>query len=153
MEKREQATGHSLVAMNLSISHCFITVLDQDAALDFYTNVMGLEARTDAEFEGMRWLTVGPPSQPDVEIALLTPPAFLPEEDREQMSSLVAKGVMGTVIFRTDDVRGDFDRIAASGAEVTQEPTEMPYGVIDCAVRDPSGNHLRLAQALAPAAG
>jgi catechol 2,3-dioxygenase-like lactoylglutathione lyase family enzyme len=134
--------------MELSLSHCFVYVLDQDEALDFYTDALGMELRTDAQMEHMRWLTVGPPTQPDLEINLMALGPPLPPEDVEPLSQLVAKGSMGAIIFTTDDCRAWFDRVVAAGAEVMQEPMEQSYGVIDCAFRDPSGNHVRISQHL-----
>jgi predicted enzyme related to lactoylglutathione lyase len=134
--------------MELSLSHCFVYVLDQDEALDFYTDALGMELRTDAQMEHMRWLTVGPPTQPDLEINLMALGPPLPPEDVEPLRQLVAKGSMGAIIFTTDDCRAWFDRIVAAGAEVMQEPMEQSYGVIDCAFRDPSGNHVRISQHL-----
>ena len=135
--------------MELSLSHCFVYVLDQDEALDFYTRVLGFEKRTDAQMEHMRWLTVSPPTQPDLEINLMALGPPLPPEDVEPLRALVAKGSMGAVIFTTDDCRGWFERVVAAGAEIMQEPMQQSYGVIDCAFRDPSGNHLRISQQLA----
>jgi predicted enzyme related to lactoylglutathione lyase len=135
--------------MELSLSHCFVYVLDQDEALDFYTRVLGFEKRTDAQMEHMRWLTVSPPAQPDLEINLMALGPPLPPEDVEPLRELVAKGSMGAVIFTSDDCRGWFERVVAAGAEIMQEPMEQSYGVIDCAFRDPSGNHLRISQHLA----
>jgi predicted enzyme related to lactoylglutathione lyase len=135
--------------MNLKLSHCFAYVLDQDEALDFYTRVLGLEKRSDAQMEHMRWLTVSPPGQPDIEINLMAVGPPLPPEDIEPAKQLVAKGSMGAIIFTTDDCRAAFERVVASGAEVMQEPMEQAYGVIDCAFRDPSGNHIRISQLLA----
>jgi predicted enzyme related to lactoylglutathione lyase len=134
--------------MELTLSHCFVYVLDQDAALDFYTRVLGLEKRVDAQLEHMRWLTVGPPTQPEVEINLMAVGPPLPPEDVEPAKQLVAKGSMGALIFRTGDCRAAFERVAGAGTEVMQEPMEQAYGVIDCAFRDPSGNHVRIAQEL-----
>jgi catechol 2,3-dioxygenase-like lactoylglutathione lyase family enzyme len=134
--------------MNLKLSHCFVYVLDQDEALDFYTRVLGLEKRTDAPMETMRWLTVGPPDQPEIEINLMDVGPPLPPEDVEPARQLVAKGSMGAIIFLTDDCRAAFERIRAAGAEVMQEPIEQAYGVIDCAFRDPSGNHVRISEML-----
>ena len=135
--------------MELSLSHCFVYVLDQDEALDFYTRVLGFEKRTDAQMEHMRWLTVSPPTQPDLEINLMALGPPLPPEDVEPLRGLVAKGSMGAVIFTTEDCRGWFERVVAAGAEIMQEPMQQSYGVIDCAFRDPSGNHLRISQHLA----
>ena len=139
--------------MNLSLSHCFLYVLDQDEALDFYTRALGLQVHTDARMEHMRWLTVVSPGQPEVEINLFlpaSPPAA--SDDVETLRALVAKGSMSSPIFRTDDCRAAFERVRDAGAEVLQEPIEQAYGVIDCAFRDPSGNMVRIAQRLAPAA-
>jgi predicted enzyme related to lactoylglutathione lyase len=135
--------------MAITLSHCFAYVLDQDEALDFYTRVLGLEKRADAQMEHMRWLTVGPPDQPELEINLMAVGPPLPPEDLDPARQLVAKGSMGALIFRTDDCRAAFERIRAAGAEVMQEPIEQAYGVIDCAFRDPSGNHIRIGQDLA----
>jgi predicted enzyme related to lactoylglutathione lyase len=134
--------------MQLTLSHSFVYVLDQDEALDFYTRVLGLQKRSDAQMEHMRWLTVAAPGQPDVEINLMNVGPPLPPEDVETLRQLVAKGSMGAVIFRTDDCRAAFERVVESGAEIMQEPMEQSYGVIDCAFRDPSGNHLRISQEL-----
>jgi catechol 2,3-dioxygenase-like lactoylglutathione lyase family enzyme len=134
--------------MTITLSHAFVWCLDQDEALQFYTDVLGLERRVDAPMEHMRWLTVGPPGQPDVEIGLLEPVPGASPEDSEAVRRMVAKGVLGSLLFRVDDVRAAFERVRATGAEILQEPTEMPYGVIDCAFRDPSGNHVRLGQEL-----
>jgi predicted enzyme related to lactoylglutathione lyase len=134
--------------MELTLSHTFVYVLDQDEALDFYTRVLDLEKRVDAPMEQMRWLTVGPPGQPDVEINLMNVGPPLPPEDVEAVRQLVAKGSMGALIFRTADCRAAFERVVESGAEIMQEPMEQAYGVIDCAFRDPSGNHVRVSQEL-----
>ena len=135
---------------NLRLSHCFVYVLDQDEALDFYTRVLGMEVRTDARMDVMRWLTVGPRDQPDVEINLMAIGPPVPPEDVEPVRQLVAKGTMGALIFRTDYCRAAFERVRDAGAEVLQEPIEQDYGVLDCAFRDPSGNHVRIGQDLAP---
>jgi predicted enzyme related to lactoylglutathione lyase len=132
--------------MSITLSHCFVYVLDQDQALEFYTAAVGLEVRTDARMEDYRWLTVGPPKQPDVEIGLAAIGPPIPPADQDTVRDLVAKGSLGAVIFRTDDCRATFERLRASGAEVLQEPIEQPYGVLDCAFRDPSGNMIRFSQ-------
>jgi catechol 2,3-dioxygenase-like lactoylglutathione lyase family enzyme len=134
--------------MDITLSQCFIAVDDHDKALAFYRDVLGMEVRNDVGFEGMRWVTVGSPTQPDVEI-VLEPPLADPNAsptDREAMAELLAKGLLRGVIFRTDDVDGAFERIRAAGGEVLQEPIDQPYGVRDCAFRDPSGNMLRFNQ-------
>ncbi|MER7397195.1 VOC family protein [Streptomyces sp. NPDC000151] len=134
--------------MDINLSQCFIAVDDHDKALAFYRDVLGLEVRNDVGFEGMRWVTVGSPTQPGVEI-VLEPPAADPNAspaDRQAMAELLAKGMLRGVIFSTDDCDATFERIQASGAEVLQEPMDQPYGVRDCAFRDPAGNMLRFNQ-------
>jgi len=134
--------------MEISLSSCFIAVDDHDEALAFYRDVLGLQVRNDVAFEGMRWVTVGSPVQPDVDI-VLEPPLADPNAssaDREAMAELLAKGLLRAVIFRTDDCDATFERIRAAGAEVLQEPIDQPYGVRDCAFRDPAGNMLRFNQ-------
>lgn len=134
--------------MEIKLSVCFIAVDDHDTALAFYRDVLGFEVRNDVAFEGMRWVTVGSPSQPDVDI-VLEPPLADPNAspaDRKTMAELLAKGLLRGVIFRTDDCDTTFERIRAAGGEVLQEPMDQPYGVRDCAFRDPSGNMLRFNQ-------
>jgi predicted enzyme related to lactoylglutathione lyase len=135
--------------MDITLQQCFIAVHDHDRALAFYRDVLGLEVRNDVGFEGMRWVTVGSPSQPGVSIVLEPPLADpnAPAADREAMEQLLAKGLLRGVIFQTDDVDATFERIQAAGGEVLQEPIDQPYGVRDCAFRDPSGNMLRFNQA------
>jgi catechol 2,3-dioxygenase-like lactoylglutathione lyase family enzyme len=145
MEKPAAPLRHSLVAMNLTLSHYFLLVHDQDKALAFYRDTLGLQVRTDLPFEGMRWLTVGPASQPDIEIVLDSPDVRAPA-DQEPLKALLAKGALGTVIFVTDDCDATFEQLRAEGAEVLQEPIDQPYGVRDCAFRDPSGNQLRFSE-------
>ncbi|WP_371677033.1 VOC family protein [Streptomyces sp. NBC_01276] len=134
--------------MTINLSQCFIAVDDHDKALTFYRDVLGLEVRNDVGFEGMRWVTVGSPEQPDVEIVLEPPladPGASPA-DRQAMAELLAKGLLRGVIFSTDDVDATFERLRAAGADVLQEPIDQPYGVRDCAFRDPAGNMLRFNQ-------
>jgi catechol 2,3-dioxygenase-like lactoylglutathione lyase family enzyme len=134
--------------MDINLSQCFIAVDDHDKALAFYRDVLGLEVRNDVGFEGMRWVTVGSPSQPDVDI-VLEPPLADPNAsaaDKQAMAELLAKGLLRAVIFRSDDVDAVFEKVRAAGAEVIQEPVDQPYGVRDCAFRDPSGNMLRFNQ-------
>jgi predicted enzyme related to lactoylglutathione lyase len=135
--------------MAIEISHCFIAVDDHDKALAFYRDALGFEVRNDVSYEGMRWVTVGSPSQPGVEL-VLEPPVADPGAaagDKEAAAELLAKGLLRGVNFRTDDCDATFERIRAAGAEVLQEPMDMPYGVRDCAFRDPAGNMLRFSQA------
>ena len=137
-----------MTAMSVKVSHCFISVDDHDKAYAFYHDVLGLEVRNDVKFEGMRWLSVGAPDQPDVDI-VLEPPAADPNTssaDKQVIAELMAKGLLRGLVFATDDCDATFERIRASGAEVLQEPIDQPYGVRDCAFRDPAGNMLRFSQ-------
>jgi predicted enzyme related to lactoylglutathione lyase len=132
------------------LSYTQVWVHDQDEALAFYTDTLGLELREDVtlpELGDFRWLAVGVPGQPDVAITLMAipgPPVF-EEETRRQIQALMAKGASGGLFFTTDDCRATYEELSARGVEFTQEPTEMPYG-IDAGFRDPSGNHFRLTQ-------
>jgi predicted enzyme related to lactoylglutathione lyase len=134
--------------MDLKLSQCFISVDDHDKALAFYRDVLGLEVRGDVGFEGMRWVTVGSPLQPDVEIVLEPPAADSDASpaDKQAMAELLAKGMLRGVIFSTTDCDELFERVRASGAEVLQEPADQPYGLRDCAFRDPAGNLLRFTE-------
>ncbi|WP_225803139.1 VOC family protein [Streptomyces sp. NK15101] len=132
----------------IKLSQCFITVDDADKALGFYRDALGLEVRNDVGYEGMRWVTLGSPAQPDVAVVLETP---LPdpnasEADRRAVTDLLAKGLLRGVIFSTDDVDATFERVRAAGGEVLQEPVDQHYGVRDCAFRDPAGNMIRFAR-------
>ncbi|RSS33933.1 VOC family protein [Streptomyces sp. WAC08241] len=134
--------------MDITLSQCFIAVDDHDEALAFYRDALGLDVRNDVGFEGMRWVTLGSPAQPGVEIVLEPPladPGASPA-DRQAVAELLAKGLLRGVIFSTDDVDAAFERIRESGAEVLQEPFDQPYGVRDCAFRDPAGNTIRFAR-------
>ena len=127
-----------------------IWVHDQDEALAFYTEKLGMEVRVDASFDDMgdfRWLTVGPPGQPDVSIVLMAIPGppMVDAETAEQIRSLMAKGFAGTVFLTTDDCRAAYDELSARGVEFNELPEERPYG-IDSGFRDPSGNSIRLTQ-------
>ena len=123
-----------------------LRVLDQQRALDFYTDVLGFTPREDMDLGAMRWLTVSPPDQPDVEVLLeRVGPPIVDDETRGQIDALIAKGVGGTLFLEVDDCRATFDRVAAKGVEVIQEPMERFYG-IDAAFRDDSGNHIRMTQ-------
>jgi catechol 2,3-dioxygenase-like lactoylglutathione lyase family enzyme len=134
--------------MDLKLSTCFITVDDQEKALAFYRDALGLRVVNDVAFDGMRWITVSPPAQPGLQIGIFTPNENpdASDADREAASALLAKGLLSGLIFTTDDCDATFEEIRASGAEVLQEPTDMPYGVRDCAFRDPAGNTVRFNQ-------
>ncbi|GAB2937721.1 VOC family protein [Streptomyces mayteni] len=134
--------------MDLTLSHCFLPIDDHDRAIAFYHQALGLEVRSDVSAEGMRWVVVGSPAQPGVNI-VLQPPVANPDAsagDKQVMGELMAKGVLGGVNFATDDCDATFARVRAAGAEVVQEPLDQPYGVRDCAFRDPSGNLIRISQ-------
>ena len=136
-----------MTAMNITIHYAFLPHTDADAALAFYPDTLELEVRNDVGYNGMRWITVGPPNQPDPSL-VLHPPAVDPgltDDERRTILELIAKGSYGTALtLATDDLDGLFKRLVDSGAEVLQEPTDQPYGVRDCAFRDPTGNLLRI---------
>ena len=136
----------SLAAMNLTLSQCFVLVHDPDLALSFYGDTLGLELRNDVARDDFRWITVGAASQPDVSIVLTNYLNGSPA-DADALAALVAKGALNGVHFHTDDLDTTFEKVRASGAEVLQEPASQPWGVRDCAFRDPSGNLVRIAQA------
>jgi catechol 2,3-dioxygenase-like lactoylglutathione lyase family enzyme len=130
----------------LKLSHTFLWVTDQDAARDFYVDKLGFEVREDSMLGDFRWLTVGPPSQPDLEIVLLLPgPPPLDPETAEQVKALVARGAGSGLIFAVDDCRATIERLRERGVDITQEPVEQFYGV-DAGIRDPSGNSIRITQ-------
>jgi predicted enzyme related to lactoylglutathione lyase len=132
--------------MNLTIHSSFLPHADPDESLAFYRDILGFEVRGDVGYGGMRWITVGPAGQPDTSI-VLHPPAADPgitEDERRTIAEMMAKGTYATIILATADLDGTFERVQASGAEVVQEPTDQPYGVRDCAFRDPAGNHVRI---------
>jgi predicted enzyme related to lactoylglutathione lyase len=132
--------------MDLSVRNTFLEVDDHEAALAFYRDALGMEVRQDVAMEGARWLTVGPPSQPDLGIVLQTVGAGRPAEDAQALRELLAKGTLGGLVVATDDVDAAFERIQGTGAEVLQEPMDMPYGPRECAFRDPAGNMVRITQ-------
>lgn len=131
--------------MNVTFSQCFVLVHDPDLALTFYRDTLGLELRSDVAREQFRWIGVGAASQPGVMI-LLTNYVHGSPEDGDAVAALVAKGALGGVHFHTDDLDATFEKLRASGAEIVQEPTDQPWGTRDCAVRDPSGNLVRIDQ-------
>jgi predicted enzyme related to lactoylglutathione lyase len=133
--------------MNLTLQYTYLEVDDHEASLTFYRDVLGLEVRNDVNMEFGRWLTVGPRDQPELGIVLASVGVGRPADDAQALRSLLAKGSLAGLVFSTGDVDGVFETIRASGAEVMQEPMDQPYGVRDCAFRDPSGNMLRFSQA------
>ena len=135
--------------MNLSIHSTFLPHTDPEASLAFYRDTLGFEVRNDVAYGGKRWITVGPVGQPGTSI-VLTPAGITPgltDDERRTIAEMMAKGTYAMIILATKDLDGVFERIQASGAEVIQEPTMQPYGVRDCAFRDPAGNHVRINEA------
>ena len=133
-------------AMDITIHSSFLPHSDPEASLAFYRDVLGFEVRNDVGRGTMRWITVGPPGQPDTSI-LLAPPAADPgitEDERRTITEMMAKGTYGWILLATRDLRATFDKVQASDVEVVQEPVDQPYGVRDCAFRDPAGNLIRI---------
>jgi catechol 2,3-dioxygenase-like lactoylglutathione lyase family enzyme len=132
--------------MDLTIHTTVLPHTDPDASVAFYRDILDFEVRTDFGQGTMRWITVGPVSQPGTSI-LLAPPAADPgvtEDERRTITEMMAKGTYGWIMLATSDLDGTFDKVQATDAEVVQEPTEQPYGVRDCAFRDPAGNMVRI---------
>ncbi|HEX6100593.1 MAG TPA: VOC family protein [Thermoanaerobaculia bacterium] len=132
--------------MNITIHSSFLPHSDPDASLAFYRDTLGFEVRNDVGYQGMRWITVGPAGQRDTSI-VLHPPAAAPgitDDERRTIHELMAKGSYFGVNLATADLDATFAKLEASGAEVVQEPTDQPYGVRDCAFRDPAGNMIRI---------
>jgi catechol 2,3-dioxygenase-like lactoylglutathione lyase family enzyme len=130
----------------ITIHSSFLPQDDPAAAIAFYRDILGFEVRADVGYNGMHWITVGPAGQPDTSIVLY-PPASTPgltDDERRLIAEMMAKGTYGGVNLATKDIDGTFDRLQANGAEVVQEPTDQPYGVRDCAFRDPAGNLIRI---------
>jgi uncharacterized glyoxalase superfamily protein PhnB len=136
------------MAMDLHIHASFLPHDDPDAALAFYRDTLGFEVRNDVGYEGMRWITVGPVGQPATNI-VLHPPAADPgitDDERRTITEMMAKGTYASIVLATTDVDATFERVQAGDAEVVQEPVDQPYGVRDCAFRDPAGNMVRIQQ-------
>ncbi len=133
--------------MDISIHSTFLPQSDPDASVAFYRDTLGFEVRNDVGYQGMRWITVGPPGQPGTSIVLYPPDATpgVTDDERRAIAEMMAKGTYASLNLATEDLDGTFERLQAS-AEVVQEPTDQPYGVRDCAVRDPAGNLLRIQQ-------
>ena len=134
--------------MDITLSQCFIAVDDHDKAIAFYRDVLGMEVRNDVGYEGMRWITVGPSGQPGTSVVLYPPTADpgVTEDEGRTIAEMMAKGTYASIVLATTDVDGTFEQVQASGAEVAQEPIDQPYGVRDCAFRDPAGNEIRIQQ-------
>jgi catechol 2,3-dioxygenase-like lactoylglutathione lyase family enzyme len=133
---------------DITINASFLPQNDPDAATAFYRDVLGFEVRNDVGFQGMHWITVGPTDQPGTSIVLFPPEATpgITDEERSTIAEMMAKGTYATLLLATKDVDATFERLQESDAEVVQEPTDQPYGVRDCAFRDPAGNLLRIQQ-------
>lgn len=135
--------------MDITIHTSFLPHTDPEASLEFYRDTLGFEVRNDVGYEGMRWITVGPVGQPDTNI-VLTPPAADPgitDDERRTINEMMAKGTYGMLLLATDDLEGAFAKVQAAGnVEIVEEPTDQPYGVRDCSLRDPSGNMIKIQQ-------
>ncbi len=132
--------------MDISIHSSFLPQTDPEASLAFYRDTLGFEVRNDVGYNGLRWITVGPAGQPNTSI-VLHPPAITPgitEDERRTITEMMAKGTFGMLILATADLDKTFAKLQAEDAEIVEEPTMQPYGVRDCAVRDPAGNLLRI---------
>lgn len=132
--------------MDITIAQCMIPHTDPDASLSFYRDTLGWEVRNDVEYGGMHWITIGPADQPGTSIVLYPPAATpgLTDDERRTITEMMAKGTFASINLATTDLDGTFERLQGSDAEVIQEPTEQPYGVRDCAFRDPAGNMVRI---------
>lgn len=132
--------------MDITIHSSFLPHRDPESSLAFYRDVLGFEVRLDVGKGTMRWITVGPPNQPDTSI-VLNPPAANPgitDEERRTIAEMMAKGSYATLLLATKDLDGTFERLQAGDVDIVQEPTDQPYGLRDCAVRDPAGNLIRI---------
>jgi uncharacterized glyoxalase superfamily protein PhnB len=134
--------------MDITIQSSMLPHEDPEESLAFYRDTLGFEVRLDVGGGKMRWITVGPPNQPDTNIVLYPPSATpgLTDDERRLIAEMMAKGTYAQIILATKDLDGTFERIQAGDVEVVQEPTEQPYGVRDCALRDPAGNMVRIQQ-------
>ncbi len=132
--------------MDITIHSSFLPHADPEASLAFYRDALGFELRSDVGYAGMRWLTVGPKGQPGTAIVLYPPEATpgITDSERRTVLEMMAKGTYASIVLATSDLGGTFERVQASGAEVAQEPMAQPYGVRDCAFRDPAGNMVRI---------
>jgi uncharacterized glyoxalase superfamily protein PhnB len=134
--------------MEITIHASMLPHDDADASLAFYRDILGFEVRNDVEYGGMHWITVGPAGQPDTAIVLYPPQATpgVTDDERRAITEMMARGTFTSINLATKDVDAVFDRLQATDAEVVQEPTDQPYGIRDCAFRDPSGNLIRIQQ-------
>jgi catechol 2,3-dioxygenase-like lactoylglutathione lyase family enzyme len=132
--------------MDITIHSSMLPLDDPEESLAFYRDTLGFEVRLDVGGGKMRWITVGPPNQPDTSVVLYPPTAApgLTDEERRVIAEMMAKGTFGTLLLATKDLDGTFEQLQAGDVEIVQEPTEQPYGVRDCALRDPAGNMVRI---------
>ncbi|HLH69072.1 MAG TPA: VOC family protein [Candidatus Dormibacteraeota bacterium] len=132
--------------MDVTIHASFLPHTDPEASLAFYRDALGFEVRNHVEYGGLHWITVGPAGQPDTSIVLAPPAAYpgVTDDERRTIAEMMAKGTYAMILLATRDLEGTFARLEASGAEVVQGPAEQPYGVRDCAFRDPAGNLIRI---------
>ena len=135
--------------MDISIPSTFLPHSDAEVSLAFYRDTLGFEVRNDVGYNGMRWITVGPKGQPGTSIVLYPPGATpgVTDDEKRTIAEMMAKGTFAMMLFATQDLDATFEKLQAADAEIVQEPTEQPYGVRDCGVRDPAGNMLRIQQA------
>jgi uncharacterized glyoxalase superfamily protein PhnB len=134
--------------MDLRICNAFLPHDDADAALTFYCDLLGFELRNDVGYNGLRWLTVGPVGQPGTSIVLHPPGADpgVTDDERRTIAEMMAKGTYAIITLSSPDLEATFDQLQAAGVDVVQEPTDQPYGLRDCAIRDPAGNLVRINQ-------
>lgn len=132
--------------MDISIHTTFLPHDDPEAALAFYRDVLGFELRNDVGYQGMRWLTVGPPGQPEVNVVLHPPGADpgVTEEERRTIAEMMAKGTYASIMLATPDLDATFEQLQSQDVDIVQEPIEQDWGMRDCAVRDPAGNMVRI---------
>jgi len=135
-------------AMDITIHSSLLPQDDPEAAVAFYRDTLGFEVRLDVEYGGLHWITVGPPGQPDTAIVLYPPVATpgLTEDESRTIIEMMAKGTFASINLATKDLDDTFERLQAGDAEIVQEPIDQPYGIRDCAVRDPAGNLIRIQQ-------
>lgn len=138
--------------MDISIHASFLPHTDPEASLGFYRDTLGFEVRNDVGYQGLRWITIGPAGQPGTSIVLYPPSATpgINDDERRTIAGMMAKGTYATLLLSTPDLAGVFARLQAGDTEIVQEPTDQPYGVRDCAVRDPAGNLLRIQEQRRP---
>jgi uncharacterized glyoxalase superfamily protein PhnB len=135
-----------MTAMDLTIHQAYLPHDDPEAALAFYRDTLGFEVRGNVEYGGLHWITVGPPGQPETSIVLHPPGADpgITDDERRTIAEMMAKGTFGSINLATRDLDATFERLQAHDVDIVQEPTNQPWGIRDCAVRDPAGNMIRI---------